>query len=203
MERAYAKWAPIYDALCGPFFWTGRKAAAALARASGREVLEIGVGTGLSLGDYGPENSVTGIDASYEMIRKACDRASPGTYPHIKALRVMDAHRLRFDAGSFDVVVGQFVITLVEHPEQVLDECVRVLRPGGSIVLVNHLYSETGLSAWLERKLASKARQMGLRPDFPFSRFESWAAARTDVRIVQRKSLRPFGWFTLVQILRL
>lgn len=203
MERAYAKWAPIYDVLCGPFFWTGRKAAAELARASGRDILEIGVGTGLSFGDYGPENTVTGIDASYEMIRKACNRASFGAFPHVKALRVMDAHRLQFEDNAFDVAVGQFVITLVERPETVLDECVRVLRPGGSIILVNHLYSETGLTAWLERTLAGKARQVGLRPDFPFARFQEWANQRKDVRIVQRKSLRPFGWFTLVQILKL
>jgi phosphatidylethanolamine/phosphatidyl-N-methylethanolamine N-methyltransferase len=200
MERAYSKWAPIYDALCGPFFRTGRRAAAALARGCGRDVLEIGVGTGLSFEDYGPENALVGIDASPEMIARARQRLVNGAFGHVRALHVMDAHHLAFEDQSFDVVVAQFVITLVQNPERVLDEAARVLRPGGSIILVNHLYSEDGLTAALERKLAAPARRIGLRPDFPFARFETWTAMRDDMRITQRKVLPPFGWFTLIRL---
>ena len=65
---------------------------------------------------------------------------------------------MRFADASFDCVVGQFVITLVEDPERVLSECARVVQPGGQIILVNHLYSESGLAAAVERLLAQKAR---------------------------------------------
>jgi phosphatidylethanolamine/phosphatidyl-N-methylethanolamine N-methyltransferase len=82
----------------------------------------------------------------------------------------MDAHDLRYDDATFDCVVGQFVITLVADPERVLSECARVVRPGGQIILVNHLYSERGLAAALERLLAERARALGLRPEFPFAR---------------------------------
>ncbi len=200
MTRAYAKWAPIYDAVCGPFFRTGREAAAAAARQSGRDILEIGVGTGLSFDDYGPENVVTGIDVSVDMIEKAQRRLETGHFPHVAAVHVMDAHELEFDDSSFDVAVAQFVITLVANPEGVLDECIRVLRPGGTLILVNHLYSEIGIQAALERKLARPARQIGLRPDFPFARLESWAGRRGDVTITERRTLKPLGWFTLVRI---
>ena len=97
-------------------------------------------------------------------------RAASGRYPHVKGLAVMDAHDLRYADASFDCVVGQFVITLVADPERVLSECARVVRPGGQIILVNHLYSEKGLAAAVERLLAQQARRVGLRPEFPFQR---------------------------------
>jgi phosphatidylethanolamine/phosphatidyl-N-methylethanolamine N-methyltransferase len=199
MSRAYAKWAPVYDAVCGPFFRAGRKAAAAAARPCGRDILEIGVGTGLSFEDYGPENVVIGIDVSTDMIEKARRRLRGGRFAHVAGLHVMDAHDLEFDDASFDGVVGQFVITLVANPERVLDECARVLRPGGVLTLVNHLYSEDGVQAALERKLARPARQLGLRPDFPFARFEAWIASRDDMTLLERRAIKPFGWFTLLR----
>src|SRR5690242_17396030 len=96
VETAYARWAPIYDAFCGPFFLTGRRAAAAAARSAGRKILEIGVGTGLSFDDYGPENEVTGIDISAPMIAKALKRLETGECRHVKSVKLMDAHALEF-----------------------------------------------------------------------------------------------------------
>ena len=197
MERAYARWAPVYDALCGPIFLSGRRAAASAARAAGRDILEVGVGTGLSFDDYGPRNRVTGIDISAPMIDRARERLIGGTYPHVDALYVMDALALRFPDASFDVAVAQFVVTLVENPERMLDECARVVRPGGEIILVNHLYSENGVSAVLERMLAGPARRLGLRPDFPMSRLETWARHHGEISLVERRRLKPVGAFTL------
>ena len=176
MEKAYARWAPVYDVLCGPVFVNGRRAAARAARAVGGRILEIGVGTGLSFDDYDHTTEITGIDLSEPMIARARERLGRGRHPHVKELTVMDAHDLKFPDASFDCVVGQFVITLVEDPERVLSECARVLKPGGQIVLVNHLYSERGLAAAIERMLAQKARAVGLRPEFPFARLAAWAA---------------------------
>ena len=70
MEKAYARWAPVYDALCGPVFVNGRRAAAQAARDVGGRILEIGVGTGLSFDDYDATTEITGIDMS-----RADDRA--------------------------------------------------------------------------------------------------------------------------------
>ena len=101
---------------------------------------------------------------------------------------------------SFDCVVGQFVITLVEDPERVLSECARVLKPGGQIILVNHLYSEKGLAAAVERMLAQKARKLGLRPEFPFQRLADWAEIHGGAELIARQKVRPF--FTLVRFRR-
>ena len=202
MEKAYARWAPIYDVLCGPVFLNGRRAAASAARAVGGRILEIGVGTGLSFDDYDNTTEITGIDMSEPMIARARERAKTGRYPFVKELAVMDAHDLSYPDASFDCVVAQFVITLVEDPERVLSECARVLRPGGQIILVNHLYSEHGFAAAVERLLAQKARKLGLRPEFPFQRLAAWAQAHGGAELVERRKVKPFGVYTLVRFQR-
>jgi ubiquinone/menaquinone biosynthesis C-methylase UbiE len=202
MERAYARWAPIYDALCGPVFLNGRRAAASAARDVGGRILEIGVGTGLSFDDYDASTEITGIDMSEPMIARARERLKSGRYPFVKDLLVMDAHNMSFPDAQFDCVVGQFVITLVEDPERVLSECARVVKPGGQIILVNHLYSERGLAAAVERLLAQKARKLGLRPEFPFQRLAAWAANHGGAELIERRKVPPFGVYTLVRFRR-
>jgi SAM-dependent methyltransferase len=114
----------------------------------------------------------------------------------------MDAGSLDYPDASFDCVVGQFVITLVDNPEKVLSECARVVRPGGQIILVNHLYSERGLAAAVERLLAQKARGLGLRPEFPFQRLQDWAHAHGGAELIERRKVKPFGVYTLVRFRR-
>jgi phosphatidylethanolamine/phosphatidyl-N-methylethanolamine N-methyltransferase len=202
VEKAYARWMPIYDAVCGPIFERGRQAAALAARRVGGRILEVGVGTGLSFDDYDATTEITGIDLSEPMISKARNRVATGRYPHVKDVCVMDAHELAFADASFDCVVTQFVITLVENPEQVLSECARVVKPGGEIILVNHLYSERGLAAAVERWFARRAGPLGLRPDFPFARLAAWAEQHGGVELVAREPVPPFGIYTLVRFRR-
>jgi phosphatidylethanolamine/phosphatidyl-N-methylethanolamine N-methyltransferase len=203
VEKAYARWSPIYDAVCGPIFERGRRAAASAARRVGGRILEVGVGTGLSFPDYDASTEIVGIDLSEPMIAKARERMASGRYPHVAGVLVMDAHDLAFADASFDCVVTQFVITLVENPERVLDECARVVRPGGEIILVNHLYSERGLAAAFERWFARHSAPLGLRPDFPFARFAAWADRHGGVRLAARVALQPLGIYTLVRFRRL
>jgi len=200
MEKAYARWAPVYDRLCGPIFVDGRRAAARAAREAGGRILEIGVGTGLSFDDYDAATEITGIDMSEPMIARARERLESGRYPFVKELTVMDAHALAYPDASFDCVVGQFVITLVEDPERVLSECARVLKPGGQIILVNHLYSEKGLAAAVERLLARKAQPFGLRPEFPFQRLAAWAENHGGAELIERRKVNAF--YTLVRFRR-
>jgi phosphatidylethanolamine/phosphatidyl-N-methylethanolamine N-methyltransferase len=198
VETAYARWAPIYDAVCGPVMVRGRRAAAAAARAVGGRILEVGVGTGLSFDDYDLTTEITGIDLSAPMLAKARERMASGRYPYVRDVHLMDAHRMTFADASFDCVVAQFVITLVANPEQVLTECHRVVKPGGRIILVNHLYSETGVAAAVERWAARRTRRLGLRPEFPFARLQAWAQANEDTSLVERRRVAPFGIYTLV-----
>lgn len=198
VETAYARWAPIYDAVCGPVMVKGRRAAAAAARAIGGKILEVGVGTGLSFDDYDASTEITGIDMSTPMLTKARARMASGKYPFVKAVHQMDAHQMIFQDATFDCVVAQFVITLVANPEQVLSECHRVVKPGGRIILVNHLYSEVGVAAAVERWAAKKTRALGLRPEFPFGRLQAWAQSNAGTTLVERRKVAPFGIYTLV-----
>jgi len=202
IEKAYARWAPIYDIVCGPIFESGRHAAAQAAREVGGRILEIGVGTGLSFDDYDDTMDIIGIDISAPMIARAKARIAKGQYPYVKALRQMDAAHLDFPDRSFDCVVGQFVITLVADPECVLCECARVVKPGGQIILVNHLYSERGLIAAIERLCAQKAHVLGLRPEFPYERLATWAANHGGAELIERRKVKPFGVYTLVRFRR-
>src|SRR5262249_1178131 len=168
----------------------------------GGRILEVGVGTGLSFGDYDASTEIVGIDFSEPMVARARQRLESGLYPHVKALMVMDAHDLTFEEASFDCVVAQFVITLVADPERVLSECARVVRPGGEIILVNHLYSERGMLAAIERWAAKPTRALGLRPEFPFARLQAWAHAHGGVELIERRRVKPLGAYTLVRFRR-
>src|SRR6202008_323841 len=165
-------------------------------------ILEIGVGTGLSFDDYDASTEIIGIDLSLPMVTKAQQRLSRESYPYVRSLVVMDAHQLAFADASFDCAIAQLVITLVEDPERVLSECARVVRPGGQIILVNHLYSEKGFAAAVERLLAQKARKLGLRPEFPFQRLAAWAESHGGAELIERRKVKPFGVYTLVRFRR-
>jgi len=103
----------------------------------------------------------------------------------------------------FDVVVAQYVITAVPDPEATLDEFARVIKPGGEIILVNHLGAEQGLRAVFERWFAPLARRLGWRPEFRWERLAQWAARHGGVRVIERRPMPPLGHFSLIRFSRL
>lgn len=199
IERAYARWAPVYDLVFGSVFERGRKAAIAAADRIGGRILEVGVGTGLSLPEYAISDRIVGIDLSAPMLRKAMARLRQHRLPNVDGLAMMDAQRLGFQDAVFDVVVAQYVITTVPEPEATLDEFARVLKPGGEIVLVNHLGAEEGPRAVLEGWFAPVARRLGWRPEFRWARLAAWAARHDSMRVIERRSVSPFGHFSLIR----
>jgi len=203
VARAYARWAPVYDAVFGKVFAPGRAAAITAAEAhcgpQGGRILEVGVGTGLSLPSYSSINRITGIDISKPMLRQAAERVAAHGLTNIDALAVMDAANLALPDASFDVVVAQFVITAVPDPEGTLDEFVRVLKPDGEIVLVNHIGAESGARWLFEQGFAPLARRLGWRPEFPFGRLTDWARRHGRVRLIERRPVQPLGHFSLVR----
>jgi phosphatidylethanolamine/phosphatidyl-N-methylethanolamine N-methyltransferase len=99
--------------------------------------------------------------------------------------------------------VAQFVITAVPHPEATLDEFARVIKPGGEIILVNHIGAERGPRRLFERCFSPLARRLGWRPEFSFDRLANWAARHGGVRVLERRPLPPMGNFTLIRFARL
>ncbi len=207
VERAYARWAPVYDLVFGAVFDAGRRAAILAAEqacgAAGGRILEVGVGTGISLPDYARKNRLVGVDLSEPMLRKAHERVAEHKLANVEVLAVMDAERMALPDWSFDVVVAQFVITAVPNPETTLDEFVRVTRPGGEIVLVNHIGAEAGPRRVFELCFAPVARRLGWRPEFRFGRLASWAKRHGGVRLVEHRPMPPLGHFSLIRFERL
>jgi phosphatidylethanolamine/phosphatidyl-N-methylethanolamine N-methyltransferase len=207
VERAYARWAPIYDFVFGKVFAPGRSEAITAAEKvcgpQGGRILEVGVGTGISLPDYARVNRITGVDLSAPMLRKAQERVDELGLSNIEALSVMDAENMAFADGAFDVVVAQFVITTVPHPEETLNEFARLTRAGGEIILVNHLGADRGPRKIFELCFSPLARRLGWRPEFPFAKISGWAERHGGVRIIERRPLPPLGNFTLIRFERL
>ena len=199
IAKAYARWAPVYDLVFGAVFARGRKASIAAAERIGGRILEVGVGTGLSLPDYAKSNRLVGVDLSVPMLRKAKVRVRQYDLANVEGLAVMDAQHLGFADAVFDVVVAQYVITAVPDPDATLDEFARVVKPGGEIVLVNHLGAETGLRALGERAFAPLARRLGWQPHFRWERLAKWAARQHGIRLVERRPMPPLGHFSLIR----
>src|SRR5665811_622150 len=144
VAKAYGRWAPVYDLVFGKVFDHGRQSTIAEADKIGGRVLDVGVGTGLSLSDYSPTTKLCGVDISEPMLRKAQSRVRALGLRNVETLAVMDAKNLAFPDSFFDAVVAQYVITAVPDPEATLDDFIRVLKPGGELILVNHIGAESG-----------------------------------------------------------
>jgi phosphatidylethanolamine/phosphatidyl-N-methylethanolamine N-methyltransferase len=199
VEKAYARWAPVYDLVFGKIFQAGRSAATAAAERVGGRILEVGVGTGIALPDYARTNRLVGIDISAPMLRKAQERVAEHGLTNVEALAVMDAKHLAFPDNFFDVVVAQFVITAVPDPEATLDEFARVVKPGGEIILVNHIGAESGPRKVFELAFAPLARRLGWRPEFPWGRLTAWHDRTGGIHFIERRPMQPLGHFSLIR----
>ena len=197
VRAAYRRWAGIYDVAFGGVSAIARRRAVAEAnRLPGREVLEMGVGTGLALPRYLAEKRITGIDLSAEMLDRARQRVARLGLDNVDALLEMDAEATSFPDASFDIAVAMFVASVVPHPRRLLAEMRRLVRPGGHLVFVNHFAAERGPRWWIEWAMAPASRSLGWHPDFAAdSLFGPEDRAR-----MQARPVPPFGIFTLVHL---
>jgi len=145
MERLYSFYSPFYDFVFGKVLEPGRREAFKyLSNRPHQKILEIGIGTGTSLDLYPPHTHIVGIDISEGMITKARQRLQAHQNGHKVELHVMDACNLKFSDNSFDAVMASYVITTVPDPHKLCQEILRVLRPGGQIIAVQHSRGENG-----------------------------------------------------------
>ncbi len=145
MEQLYSFYSPFYDYVFGKLLEPGRrKAFHYLDRRPHQKILEIGIGPGSTLEKYPACTHLTGIDISAPMIEEAQKRASQLNGGSTFDLKVMDASRLEFPDNHFDAVISAYVITTVQDPHKVCREILRVVKPGGQIIVINHTRSPNG-----------------------------------------------------------
>lgn len=165
VKAAYRRYARIYDMVFGAVLQPGRRAVIeALRLKPGDRVLEVGVGTGISLPLYPREVRITGIDVSSEMLGKARARVARGKLENVEALLEMDAEEMEFPAASFDKVVAMYVVSVVPRPAKLLEELHRVCRPEGEIFIVNHFQSDNPILGGFERAIGAFSSQIGFDP---------------------------------------
>ena len=201
VEQAYDRWAPVYDLVFGGVFSKGRKAAIAATNRIGGRVLEVGVGTGISLPQYASQLRIFGTDISEAMLRKAKRRVTELGLKNVEGLAVMDAEKLEFPDNSFDVVMAQYVVTAVPNPEAALDEFARVLRVGGELIILTRVSADAGMRRFIEQRLQPVVRPLGFRTaEFAWSRYAQWLAGAHRMELVERRPVPPLGHFSLVRI---
>jgi phosphatidylethanolamine/phosphatidyl-N-methylethanolamine N-methyltransferase len=161
VERIYDSYSRVYDLLFKNVFQPGRECAVqSLGIQPGDRVLEVGVGTGLSLPYYPSHSDVTGIDISSAMLKHSRIRARELGLRRARFLR-MEAENMDLPDASFDRVMATYVLSTVADPAGVISELSRVCRPGGTIVIMNHFRSRNRFLALSERTLTPLTRKFG------------------------------------------
>lgn len=166
--KLYDLWAGVYDHTFGALVHRRQTRAIQELRAKpGERVLDLGVGTGLSLVKYPAGTSVVGVDLSAGMLDKARKRLSEAAEAGrgSVALAQADAMNTPFADASFDHVMISHVISVVSDPNRLLREAKRLLKPGGRIVVLNHFQSASPAVALAEGVLNPVFVKIGWRSD--------------------------------------
>jgi phosphatidylethanolamine/phosphatidyl-N-methylethanolamine N-methyltransferase len=167
VKRAYKIYAPAYDLVFDWIFNPGRQAAIRLLGVSPNDrVLEVGIGTGLNLPLYPPYCRLTGIDLSVEMLRKAHEKVAELGLTNV-VLCTMDATVMDFRDDEFDSAVATYTISAVPDPVAVLREMRRVVKSGGSIVVLNHFRSDRRVMSRIEDLVAPVCTRLGWKSNLP------------------------------------
>ncbi|NQY60785.1 class I SAM-dependent methyltransferase [Cognatishimia sp.] len=194
VQTSYARWAPVYDRTFGAITNVGRRRAVRYINGLHGTVLEVGVGTGLSLPHYKSDLQVTGIDFSTDMLAKAQAKVQQLNLQHVAELRQMDARVLDFSDASFDTVAAMHVLSVVPEPENVMAEIARVLKPGGRVVITNHFVRKRGFLAFLERISAPFANVLGWHSDFELETI----LQESSLAVEEQGPLPPLGMMTFI-----
>jgi phosphatidylethanolamine/phosphatidyl-N-methylethanolamine N-methyltransferase len=190
----YYEFSHFYDAFFGRVFFPRiARVIRCLGIEPGARILEIGVGTGLSLEAYPPHSQVTGIDLAPDMLEKAQERIDRNDWRHV-TLEQGDALDLRFPDDSFDYVMAFHVVSVVPDAKRLMAEAQRVCRPGGRIVVINHFRSENRQVARVQHSIDPMTRKLG----WTTSLYLRDILDRRTLHVEQQWKTSPRSLFTIV-----
>ena len=194
-SRLYSHLVPAYQAL-----WPAiarkriRQAVGSLGIATGARLLEVGVGTGLALDSYPDHAEIVGVDLSEAMLAEAEQMIAEKGWGHIQVMP-MNAESLEFEDSSFDIVTSFHTISVVSNPEAMMSEMVRVCRPGGSILMINHFRSDNPLVAKMVDSANGLTKRLGWRTDLELDQI----IREQPLRLDHRYKPNPWSLFTVMK----
>jgi phosphatidylethanolamine/phosphatidyl-N-methylethanolamine N-methyltransferase len=195
VTKVYSAYSGFYDLLFGKIFHHSRAAAIDLLDLkSGDRVLEVGVGTGLSLPLYPRNCSIIGIDLTGPMLEQGAKKIKRLGLDHVY-LQQMDATHMAFRDSLFDAVVAAYVMSTVPNPRAVLAEMIRVCRPGGRIVLLNHFSNGNRLVSRVEKTISPLCTWIGFRSDLSLESLLD----QTCLDVEHNLKVNPFNYWHIVQ----
>ncbi len=195
VERVYTSYAGVYDKIFGKVFHEGRESAIRNLNVQPSErILEVGVGTGIALPMYPRHCDIVAIDFSEGMLEIAKKRVSEHRMDHV-TLHRMDAGAMEFEDSCFDTVVAAYVVTAVPDYRKVVSEMIRVCRPGGRIIMLNHFSNENKVVAAFEKVLSPLTKHLGWRTDLSLHT----VLQNTDLHVARKQNVNPLRFWSLVE----
>jgi phosphatidylethanolamine/phosphatidyl-N-methylethanolamine N-methyltransferase len=195
VERVYSNYAGVYDHIFGKIFHESRESAVRRLNVThGERILEVGVGTGLSLPLYPRHCRLVGIDLSPGMLEKARARVQIYGLENVELSR-MDAGQMEFPDDSFDTVMAAYVVTAVPDYRKVVTEMIRVCRPGGRIIMLNHFSNGNKLIAAVEKVISPLCKHIGFRTDLSLNH----VLEGTSLLVARKEKVNPLRFWHLVE----
>ena len=197
VKKAYKRLSPLYNIVFNACFHPGRRASVDILNSilpDHAKVLEVGVGTGLSIPMYKQNLRITGIDVSSEMLKKAKQLVNKNNLEDRVDIHEMDAEDLTFSDQSFDAVVAMYVVSVVPNLQKFFDEILRVCKDGGDIIIVNHFSSSKPIIRAFEKAITKVSKYVGFHSDFPIEPVK----AQKQLRLVNQRKINMFGYWTLL-----
>jgi phosphatidylethanolamine/phosphatidyl-N-methylethanolamine N-methyltransferase len=165
VKEIYGKYSSVYDTIFSHFFYPRIRIGLSKSNIKeGDRVIEVGVGTGLSLSLYPEQCSIVGIDLTRKMLNKAHEKKKKLFLDHVELLE-MDAENIAFADNSFDHAVAGFVVSVVPNPEKMVSELKRVTKKDGTILILNHFCSNHALVSKVEKFFSPLCEKWGWRSD--------------------------------------
>src|ERR1043165_7436211 len=195
VERVYTSYAGVYDKIFGKVFHEGRESAIRNLNVQPNErILEVGVGTGIALPMYPRHCEIVAIDFSEGMLEIARKRTVEHEMRHV-TLHRMGAGAMEFEDSTFDTVVAAYVVTAVPDYRKVVSEMIRVCRPGGRIIMLNHFSNENKMVAAVERVISPFCKHIGFRTDLSLKT----VLEGTSLLVVEKERVNPLKFWHLVE----
>ena len=167
IRKIYSRYAKVYDAIFAQSFLPRiRLGLQKIGIKKGDTIIEIGVGTGLSLPLYPDSCRVVGIDITRKMLTQAKQKKDRFGFDHV-SLFEMDAENITFADNSFDHAVVPFVVSVVPDPVRMMSEIKRIVKKNGKIIVINHFESKHGLLSRIEKLFSPLFLHLGWKAAVP------------------------------------